>query len=233
MRHPYLWSILKYPPQIKEKQLSKTSSQVYISASSNASPWLLSFAAANYTTPPFFCSFYVFSFSLCFSIFFFFFFLCHRSTCLSFCDPVYRGIRSHALLSDRIASPDITTSCLSSVCVSLSSETLITGAHVAVKHKRASRFTRDKPNRPPTRGWALRWSLLCCRSPRETRWWLWRSMDVTTITTVLAAVIRFSRLSHHHVTSFTFFSPLLCFISYFFLSFFFTFQFRFFFIHFL
>lgn len=71
MRHPYLWSILKYPPQIKEKQLSKTSSQVYISASSNASPWLLSFAAANYTTPPFFLFLLCF---LSFSLFLYFFF---------------------------------------------------------------------------------------------------------------------------------------------------------------
>lgn len=171
MRHPSLWLILNYPPQIKKEDQKTGSQYTYIGVEQFASPWLLSLRQL------------IISLLMYLSLFvLFFFFLYHHRTCLSlsfsfcFClvDPMSRNTIAR-IRSDRISLLPMSPTPLSSV--SLSSETLMGRMYGKTRFP----FTRDnekkKSSRPPPT-WLGIVTGCCCLLPRETRWWLWRSMDI-------------------------------------------------------
>lgn len=197
MRHPSLWLILNYPPQIKKKKRKLENRQpVYIyRRRAICIANIIVTAAANYIAPVVSLFFLLFlsvspphlplplslSFSLPLSVSF-------------IVDPVSRNTIVRTRIRSYIASPDVINS--SVLCVSLSSEMLMG----RLFGKDTLPFTRDnhkekeKKKQPATAHVAGTVTGYCCCRERhvdgfDVRW------IYTTITTVLAAVIRFSRLS--------------------------------------
>lgn len=141
MRHPSLWLILNYPPQIKKEDQKTGSQYIYIYRRRIICiAMIIVTAAANYIAPDVFFSFCSF----------FFFLYHHRTTSLSlsfsfnFClclvDPVSRNTIVR-IRSDRISLLPMSSTPLSSV--SLSSETLMERMY----GKTRLPFTRDNEKR--------------------------------------------------------------------------------------